>query len=497
MRTTMLQGADRNGGSVRRSARRLALLLSACLVLPDAGCRDPLNVHSPDIVTPANLNDPRALPAIRAGAIGDFTLAYSGSGAQGSGGTTEGIIMTTGLLGDEWINSETFPTRIEVDARRIQVNNATMQTVFRDLSRARRAAEFAADKYRALADTTASSGFPEMLALAGLTYVFFAENYCSGVPFSRASESGTFTFGPALTTTQILDTAISRFNAALAAASALDITKGVSAGTKALITNLATVGKARAQLDEDSLATAAATVAAVPTTFVYFAEHSEITTRENNGVFNGNTIFKRYSVADKEGGNGLPFRSVADPRTPSRRLPAANRGFDGATPQFDNLRFGTRSAPVPIATGLEARLIEAEAALQAGDFATFLSKHNALRQTPPPYIGTDTVGPAIQTVAPLVNLGAADTVAAGSAVNLHFAERARWLWLSAHRLSDLRRLVRQYGRLADAVFPTGPYFKAQFSAYGTDVNFPIPFDEFNNPNLSDLPPTQSCIDRNP
>jgi len=57
--------------------------------------------------------------------------------------------------------------------------------------------------------------------------------------------------------------------------------------------------------------------------------------------------------------------------------------------------------------------------------------------------------------------------------------------------------VRQYGRLADAVFPTGPYFKAQFSAYGTDVNFPIPFDEFNNPNLSDLPPTQSCIDRNP
>ena len=72
-----------------------------------------------------------------------------------------------------------------------------------------------------------------------------------------------------------------------------------------------------------------------------------------------------------------------------------------------------------------------------------------------------------------------------------------WLWLSAHRLSDLRRLVRQYGRLADAVFPTGPYFKAQFSAYGTDVNFPIPFDEFNNPNLSDLPPTQSCIDRNP
>ena len=134
------------------------------------------------------------------------------------------------------------------------------------------------------------------------------------------------------------------------------------------------------------------------------------------------------------------------------------------------------------------------------------TEHQTARETTsgrPKPLGTrgarmaDTVGPAIQTVAPLANLSAADTVAAGSAVNLHFAERARWLWLSAHRLSDLRRLVRQYGRLADAVFPTGPYFKAQFSAYGTDVNFPIPFDEFNNPNLSDLPPTQSCIDRNP
>src|SRR5437667_12060346 len=102
-----------------------------------------------------------------------------------------------------------MPARLEVDARRLQVNNATMQTIFRDLSRARRAAEFAADKYRSLADTTAASGFPEMLALAGLTYVFFAENYCSGVPFSTASENGTFTFGPPLTTTQILDTASS------------------------------------------------------------------------------------------------------------------------------------------------------------------------------------------------------------------------------------------------------------------------------------------------
>src|SRR5439155_22317297 len=101
MRPTLLTGPDRKGSSGHRSACRVAPFVTACLVLPEASCRDPLDVKSPDIVTPDNLNDPRALPAIRAGAIGDFTLAYSGSGAQGSGGTTEGIIMTTGLLGDE------------------------------------------------------------------------------------------------------------------------------------------------------------------------------------------------------------------------------------------------------------------------------------------------------------------------------------------------------------------------------------------------------------
>src|SRR5207247_9159519 len=107
-----------------------------------------------------------------------------------------------------------------------------MQDISRDLSRARRATEFAASRYRTLApDTTAETGFPEMLALAGFTYVFFAENYCSGVPFSTVNEDGSLTFGPPLTTTQMLDTAIARFDAALAAATALDTTT-VSASTR-------------------------------------------------------------------------------------------------------------------------------------------------------------------------------------------------------------------------------------------------------------------------
>ena len=58
----------------------------------------------------------------------------------------------------------------------------------------------------------------------------------------------------------------------------------------------------------------------------------------------------------------------------------------------------------------------------------------------------------------------------------------------------MRRLVRPvigggYGRLEAAVFPNGAYHKG--GTYGTDVNFPLPIEEQNNPN------SVGCLDRNP
>jgi hypothetical protein len=61
-----------------------------------------------------------------------------------------------------------------------------------------------------------------------------------------------------------------------------------------------------------------------------------------------------------------------------------------------------------------------------------------------------------------------------------FKERAYWMYLTSHRLGDLRRLVRQYLRPVNTVFPNGPYFKG--GLYGTNVNVPVPFQEQNNPS---------------
>ena len=76
-----------------------------------------------------------------------------------------------------------------------------------------------------------------------------------------------------------------------------------------------------------------------------------------------------------------------------------------------------------------------------------------------------------------------------------FRERAFWLYLTGHRLADLRRLVRQYNRSVDEVFPGGggaPYVidgNDKGGNFGSDVNLPVPFSETNNPNFQD------CLNR--
>jgi len=471
-----------------KRSKRMRLALSLAVVLAASACHL-LDVTNPDIVPPEDLNSPAALPTIRAGAIGDFGIAYSGSGAQGSGGTTEGQVLISGMLGDELINTETFPDRVFTDARQPQPESGTLTVIFRNIHRARRSAEQAAAKFRALSDTTTNAGLPEMLSLAGFTYVFFAETYCSGVPVSVANPDGSFTFGDPLTTTQLLDTALNRFN------QALTVANGLPAGaTKNAQVALARVGIGRALLDLGNFNGADTAVTPVATSFAYLVLHDLNTTRQNNGVYNGTFKFKRYGVPDSsEGVSGLPWRTVVDPRTPVYRRTLTSgpeKGFDGVTPQYNESRYVDEKASVTLATGTEARLITAEAQLQRGDTAGMLTTLNALRTTPPTYflVPTSTGGTTTQTLAPMTALAA--PVGPVAAVNMLFNERARWLWLTGHRLSDERRLERQYARPDSTVFPHGPYFKNGLT-YGTAVNLPIPVDELNNPKFA------ACLDRLP
>jgi hypothetical protein len=425
-----------------------------------------LSVTDPDVAKPGSLASTAALDVIYAGAVGDFQVAYGGNQ------TTEGEIGYSALLGDEYLNAETFPTRIEIDQRTTTPDNSNIVAVFRATQRARASADFATDKLRTAKPT--DPRIAETLSLAGFMIVMMGEDYCSGSPISKLTDVGEVIYGDPQTTAQLWDDAIAKFDSAITLATSLG-----SSGTTQL--NLARVGKARALVDKGDYAAAAATVAAVPTSFVYLVRTSTNTARENNGVFFWNQFNRRFATTDKEGINGLPYRSDNDPRT--KQTLNATLGFDGVTPLWlantpantwaPQGKYFVRDASIPLATGLEARLIEAEAALKAGNTAGYLTALNAQR-----------------SAQGLPDLTLPATSAAQ--VDLLFKERAYSLWLTAHRLGDMRRLIRQYGRNSETVFPTGVFFHSGSASgnYGTDVNIILPNQEKNNPNF------KGCLDRN-
>ena len=78
--------------------------------------------------------------------------------------------------------------------------------------------------------------------------------------------------------------------------------------------------------------------------------------------------------------------------------------------------------------------------------------------------------------------------------DLMFRERAFWLYMTGHRLADMRRLVRPvaqggYGRAENTVYPNGPYIKG--GIFGSDKMLILPQAEENNPNF------HGCLDRDP
>jgi starch-binding outer membrane protein, SusD/RagB family len=467
------------------SGRRLCLVVAIAGVSSVAACNqdDLLTVPTPDVVLPKDLTGAAVLPNAYAAAIGDFQVAYAGSGGNvvGTFGDTEGLVLISGLLSDELLNAETFPTRLEVDRRATNPVNATMLEVFQLAQRARATAELVAKSYGEF--DPANPNRAEVLALAGFMYILFAENYCNGVPNSTVNADGTFTYGDPQTGTQLLNNAVAKFDSAITIATAAG-----ASGANAL--NLARIGKGRALLNLNNPAGAAAAVTAVPSTYAYNINHDENTTRQYNGVYTFTVTSKRFTVADKEGVNGLPFVTTNDPRVPVVRT---TNGFDGATPFYRTPKFTSlaqnpaRGAPTPLALGTEARLIEAENALRLGDAVTFLAKLNDARVNAKTY--SDAPVPPAALAPLLVTDVPADAV---GRQNLLFRERAFDLYLTSHRVGDLRRLIRQYGRATETVFPTGiynPLGAAAGNNYGPDVNLPVPFEETNNPQY------KACLDR--
>jgi starch-binding outer membrane protein, SusD/RagB family len=459
--------APRRHGALRRS-----LLLPTLLLLPLAACdvEGILEIDDPDVTRPEALADPNNLPAVRASAIADFAVAFGGAS------TTEGLVIISGIMADEFFHSGTFQHNREMDKRQVSVDNPGMSTVFRNLHRARRIAEAAADAFQV--NQPSSAARAEMVSLNAYTILFFAENFCSGVPFSGQAPDGRFQYGAPQSREQMLNAALARFDEALTIATAARTgATGAAATAAERQQNLARVGRGRTLMQLNRYADAATAVAGIPTGFAYEVLFSENTTRQNNGIFGLTQSRREYGIAHRDGSTGLPFRAEpADPRVPWTRDAAA---ADATIRQFTPRKFDSRAIPIVLASGIEARLIEAEAGFNRGAGTAHLATLNELRAT--------------RGLAALTDPG----IPAGRVDQL-FAERAFWFFGTGQRMPDMRRLIRQYGRAPNTVFPSGSYVREGMdgtprpdaTGYGADVNFPVPFDEQNNPEFT------ACTDRN-
>jgi hypothetical protein len=439
-----------------------------------------LTATDPDIINPTEVNSIDGAEGLRLGVLRRLVTLTGEPVAN-----LEGVWFMGGLLADEWKSGDTFVQRDETDKRTIALDNSIVTAGYRYIHRARIGANLAIDalrKYPPISAPAKTAYVAQMQWIRGYAALLSAENFCNGQPFSDGS-TGVIMEGPPVSVAEAFQKAIVDADSAIGT---------VGAATDTLNTRqlrAAQLVKARALMGlggAANYAAARALAATVPTNYaynVYFSQASVL-----NGIWSLNNSAKRYVVGDSVEGaaqivNALPFKSANDPRVPTS---GTGKAFDSATPFTQQLIWASAGTPpgsedpIAVLNGIDARLIEAEVALSQGDVPTWLGILNALR-TGPTQISN---GLTVSGMAPLVA-----PVLPADQVSLQFREKAFWTFGRGERLGDLRRLIRQYGRPQNQVFPTGTFNPNKGGTFGTDVNLPVPQAEQNNSQF------KGCTDR--
>lgn len=439
--------------SIALHRRRASVVVPLVLVLMTAGCADPLEVDDPTAILDGETNSAQGAEQLWRGALSDFFTAV-GYAALESGLLADEFLYQAPAL---WDLSSSLAPDEALDRRETVVHHQQTGYLasYEVLQGSRlRSTTVAIDKLKAYAPVGVRAlRVGEMFAARGYATMRLAEDFCPGFPLHKVVDYNLIPGSP-VSTQQAFEQALADFDSA-----------ATWAADSARILDFARVGRARTLLNLGRFADAASAAAPVPTTYQYQTHYGTIVANLLASEPGWNGWGVERSVADREGGNGLNFVSANDPRVPTIRRGTAR---DGVTGLYGYAKYVSRSTPIVLASGIEARLIEAEAALKNGD-QSWLTTLNQLRATQ--------VTPAL---APLTDPG---TPAAR--VDLLFRERAFWLFATGHRLADLQRLIRNYGRTPDSVFPSGTYWRG--GNYGAGTNLP-----FNSVESSYSPGVTGC-----
>lgn len=489
----------------RYTGRAVATAALLAATVPAIGCdrvkTSLLEAPDPDIINPSSVQSAAGAVAVRNGALSRLRIATADcTGGCGSGNESSWIFG--GLLADEFATSSTFVQNDETDQRRIQTNNGTVNQALRYLYRVRTSANQAIallEKYR----PSPAADIGEMYFARGFAELQLASDYCNGIPLTEGS-GDEITYGQPLPVKDVFGVAVASFDSALQFSAASLAKSKADTAAALIIERAARIGKARALLGLglDNAAAAAALVKDVPTTFRYDVTAS--LTGGNNNLWGQTTSQRRTVIGDSIEGssrnilvaNAIPFVSAKDPRVPAKFNIASNgkdtvRAQDGNTLVVTADALWGQTSAVAVVHGLDARLIEAEAALKAGNASQMMSILNALRATPiqitapsPTATGSHP-GYTTPVMAALTDPGTQR-----GREDLLFREAAFWQFGRGVRLGNLRRLIRDYGRAPDGsdTFPVGQHYKG--GTYGSDLNLPVTTDEqVGNPEF------QGCLDR--
>jgi hypothetical protein len=402
----------------------LGVLLCGCGALDDL-----LDVDVPDRVIDETLTDPTQARLLVGGVVAEFECAFGSS------------TIALGLLGDELAVATLNAGIWAIDRRSVQPQEGILGIyatsdcvgfgqngvgIYTPLASARWYADWVsglldgwtdsqvADRRRLRATT---------LTYGGYSLVLLGESFCAtaldgGAPMTQA---------------QTLALAEERLTQALAEA---------QAANDADLANFARIGRARARIDQGKKAEAAADAGAVPIGYLKVAAAEAGRPERENRVFVNNN--REALVSIDAPFRGLTFGGVPDPRVVV--VDAGRTGQDGTTSLWVQRKYLSEAAGIPIASGHEARLIVAEAALPADPGAATAIINELHDAAGLPHYGG---GTAAEVLAQLIE------------------ERRRELFLDTHRVFDLARFQLPFPGPTGAPFPKG-------GVYGNQTCFPLP-----------------------
>jgi hypothetical protein len=301
----------------------------------------------------------------------------------------------------------------------------------------------------------------QLLMYAALNNRVLAENFCEAV----------IDGGPKQAHTVYLGRADSLATQA--------ITVATAAGDAATV-NAARTVRASVRLYQGNFAAATADAALVPTAFrlqaPFDANTRNIIVETNDaaigGQFRAHTVWRTYFENY--------YRVSGDPRVAWDSSVAQPFGEFSGIRWYRQLKYGAATggygSPITLVSGREARLIEAEVLLRAGDIPGAMALVNGIRTTVVSRGGTGVAAGATLPAYP------APANANEAWMNL-FHERRIELWLEARSMGDLRRWI------ADGTYgnPNGIIPGGDIEDVASRVRLCIPItrnERQTNPNLS-------------